>query len=164
MPVIVVGADTPLGDAIVTALLPRRGEVRAFVTDPEAAASLRDRGVKVALGDVSDGSHVAGAALNAFSAVLLADAAADGRERSFAATPEEVATAWAEGLRDAAVTRVIWVDGAGTVPGRIRAAAAESAAVATEGRTPQEIAAAVAALDEAADLAHAGPFNASNTS
>jgi putative NADH-flavin reductase len=152
MPVIVVGADTPLGEAVVAALLPRNGEVRAFVTDPAAAAVLRERRVKVALGDVSDGSHVASAALNAFSAVILSGAATDGRERSFAATPDEVVAAWAEGLGDAGITRVIWVDDAGVVPDRIRAAAAQAAAVATGGRRPEEIAAEIAALDAAANL------------
>ena len=33
MPVIVIGADTPGGEEIVSRLLSREGEVRAFVTD-----------------------------------------------------------------------------------------------------------------------------------
>ena len=41
MPVIVVGADTELGEAIVAALLPRQGEVRAFVSGVEAGLALR---------------------------------------------------------------------------------------------------------------------------
>ena len=105
MPVIVIGADTPLGRATMEELLPRSSEVRAFVTSPEAAASLRSRGVKVALGDVSDGSHVGGAALNAYCAVLIAEAAADDRERAFADNPESVISTWVDGLNDAAITR-----------------------------------------------------------
>ena len=66
MPVIVIGADTPTGHAVVDALLPRRGEVRAFVSDPTEAAALKERGVKVAVGDVSDGSHIGGAATQGF--------------------------------------------------------------------------------------------------
>ncbi|MBA2337931.1 MAG: hypothetical protein H0V96_09280 [Acidimicrobiia bacterium] len=110
MPVIVIGADTPSGRAIVDALLARPGEVRAFVTDPDEGASLRERGVKVAVGDVSDGSHVGGAATRAFCAVAVVTAAGDDRERSFAATPQAVVDAWIEGLIDAAVARIIVVD------------------------------------------------------
>jgi uncharacterized protein YbjT (DUF2867 family) len=109
MPVIVVGADTPLGEAVIDALLPRPAEVRAFVTSPEAVGKLRARGVKVALGDVSDGSHVGGAALNAFCAVLIGEAAVDNRERSFASDPTSVVAAWVDGLNDAAVSRAIFV-------------------------------------------------------
>ncbi len=64
MPVIVVGADTEIGLASIEGLLARQGEVRAFVTDPEVGASLRERRVKVALGDVSDPSHIEAAALS----------------------------------------------------------------------------------------------------
>ena len=152
MPVIIVGADSPLGAAVVAALLPRRGEVRVFVTDPLAATTLRDLGVKVALGDVSDGSHVAGAALNAFSMVLLPDAAVDERERSFAATPGEVVAAWADGIRDAGVTRVIWVETSGVDGAPVRSVAREWAEVTVAGRSPEEIAAEVAALDDAREL------------
>jgi len=109
MPVIVIGADTPVGAAIVEVLATEDREVRAFVSDPAAAGELRRRGIKTALGDVSDGSHVGGAALNCFDAVLVGQAATDGRERSFAADPAGVAAAWAEGLADAGVRRAIWV-------------------------------------------------------
>ena len=84
MPVIVVGADTPVGLSIVSALIEPDREVRAFVTDPDVSASLKAQGVKVALGDVSDPSHVGGACLNCFSAVLVTEAARDDRERAFA--------------------------------------------------------------------------------
>jgi len=110
MPVIVIGADTPVGRAIVDVLIPHVAEVRAFVTDPAEAAMLRERGVKVATGDVSDGSHVGGAAMRAFCAIAVVAAAGDDRERSFAATPQEVVDAWIEGLVDAAVSRIIVVE------------------------------------------------------
>ena len=71
MPVIVVGADTEIGLASIEGLLARQGEVRAFVTDPAVGASLKERRVKVALGDVSDPSHIEAAALHCFSAVLV---------------------------------------------------------------------------------------------
>lgn len=109
MPIIVVGADTPAGRAIVDGLLTREGEVRAFVTDPETADELRSLGVKVAVGDVSDGSHVGSASLRTFAAVLVAEAASDRRERWFAATAAEVYRGWAEGIREAGVSRLIWV-------------------------------------------------------
>ncbi len=151
MPVIIIGADTEVGAAVVESLLPRQGEVRAFVSDPDAAARLKKRGVKVALGDVSDGSHIGAAALRAFDAVLIAEAAMDDRERSFAADKAAVIAEWAEALNDAALHRAIWV-GDGGVPEPIAAAVAESSAVDTTGRDLPDIAAEVAELDEASTL------------
>lgn len=110
MPVIVIGADTAVGSSVIDALLPRDGEVRAFVTDVATGLTLKERAAKVAIGDISDGSHVGGAALNTFCAVVIAEAAIDERERSFAADPAAVVAAWAEGLSDAAVHRIIVVD------------------------------------------------------
>jgi putative NADH-flavin reductase len=109
MPVLVVGADTAPGRRIIEALVEPDREVRAFVTDVEAAPDLRARGVKVAIGDVSDDSHVAAAATNCFSAVLIAEAASDDRERAFAATPEDVLRGWAGAVTSSGVTRAIWV-------------------------------------------------------
>lgn len=109
MPVIVVGADTTRGRALVEGLLEPGREVRAFVTDIGAAAELREAGVKVALGDVSDDSHVQGASMNCFTAVLVTEAARDGRDRSFAATEEQVLRGWADATAASGVTRVIWV-------------------------------------------------------
>jgi uncharacterized protein YbjT (DUF2867 family) len=107
MPVIVVGADTPVGKAIINALIEPDREVRAFVTDPAAAENLKRRGVKVALGDVSDPSHVEGAATNCFSAVLVAAAADDERERAFASDTRTVLEGWADAVKG--VQRAIWV-------------------------------------------------------
>lgn len=109
MPVIVVGADTLLGEEILQRLTQPDREVRAFITDPTAAESLRERGVKVAIGDVSDDSHVSSACLNCFSAVLVDEAAQDDRVRAFAADPDSVITAWATAVAEAGVKRVIWV-------------------------------------------------------
>lgn len=118
MPVIVVGADTAVGRAIVDALIEPDREVRAFVSDLGAAEELRGQGVKVALGDVSDPSHVGGACTRCFSAVLVTEAASDDRERSFAKTPGAVLSGWVEAVQDAQVTRIIWVgEGAIPVPG-----------------------------------------------
>jgi putative NADH-flavin reductase len=152
MPVIVVGADTPLGEIIMDALLPRQGEVRAFVSSPAAAASLKQRGVKVALGDVSDGSHVGGAALNAFCAVLVETAAVDDRERSFATDAAGVLAAWVEGLNDAKVVRTIFV---GPHHGHRASLRSASAVVDPDRLSPPEVAERVAALEDAADLADA---------
>jgi hypothetical protein len=154
VPVLIIGADTPLGPLVVEALSGRDGEVRAFVATPELLDDLRARGVKTALGDVSDGTHIAGAALHAFAAVLLAEAAVDDRERSFADTPEAVYAQWADGLRDAGVTRAIWVADT-PIPEAIAAAVRESATVMIGDRDPSEVAAEVARLDEVADLSSA---------
>ena len=144
MPVIVVGADTETGRAIVDALIEPGREVRAFVSDIASAEALRKGGVKVALGDVSDPSHIEGASTRCFSAVLVTEAAFDDRERSFARTPEAVLTGWVEAVRAASVTRVIWVgDGALSIDG------VEWAAVAL---TEPDIAGRVAELDDARSL------------
>ena len=116
MPVIVVGADTPVGSSIVDALIEPDREVRAFVTDIDDGARLKSSGVKVAIGDVSDPSHVGGACLNCFSVVFVTEAAEDERERAFASDRHTVLKGWAEAARDAAVTRVIWVDALGGLP------------------------------------------------
>ena len=147
MPVIIVGADTRLGPAVIDALTMRDGEIRAFVSAVEELDRLRARGVKTAVGDISDGSHVGGAALHAFAAVLLAEAATDDRERAFAATPDAVYAQWADGLRDAGVTRAIWVSD-DPIPQTIRDAVAETARVRVADRPPSEVAREVAEKDE----------------
>lgn len=150
MPVIVIGADTPMGGAVLNELLPRDSEVRAFVTAPEAVAGLRARGVKVACGDISDASHVGGAALNCFCAVLIQEAAVDDRERSFADDPPAVLEAWIEGLNDAGVTRtiVVWHD---PPAASVEAIESETVVVDPE-RGPADCAVEVARLEDLAEL------------
>ncbi len=145
VPVIVVGADTPTGRLIVDRLVEPGREVRAFVTDHETAAELRRRGVKVALGDVSDDSHVEGAAMNCFTAVLVTEASDDDRERSFASSPAQVLEGWAKAVAASGVRRVIWV-GDGDV------AATETSETATVSPSHPDLADEVAALDSARAL------------
>jgi uncharacterized protein YbjT (DUF2867 family) len=109
MPVIVVGADTERGRALIEGLVAPGREVRAFVSNPEAVAPLKALGVKVALGDVSDESHVQGSLTNCFTAVLVTEAARDDRERSFATSEDQVLRGWASAAEASGVTRVIWV-------------------------------------------------------
>ncbi len=109
MPALVVGADTPQGAKIIDALTQREGDLRAFVSTSEARGNLLARGIPAANGDVSDGSHVGGAAQGAFCVICVSTATHDERERSFAATPEAVVSQWADGLRDAGVARIVWV-------------------------------------------------------
>src|SRR5688572_8869873 len=141
MPMIVVGADTPTGRLILDGLS-RQGEVRVFVTDIDSAQSLRESGVKVALGDVSDDSHVEMASFGCFSAVLIMEAATDDRVRSFARDPAAVFEGWARAVSTAHVQRVIWV-GDRTPP---ETGAPEVAVVDSASR---DVAAQVAALDDA---------------
>jgi putative NADH-flavin reductase len=154
MPVVVIGADTPLGNPIIQALLARRGQVRALVSDPGAAARFKELGVKVAVGDLSDSSLVQLVSRGAFSAVLVAEAAFDGRELAFAADPTALAAAWGEGLNRAGVRRAIWVQDqrAEGLEREIGAGLPEAATVTTQGRTPAEVAGEVAALDDLAEL------------
>jgi putative NADH-flavin reductase len=143
MPVVVIGADTPLGRAVLEAISGRDGEVRAFVTSEAAGTRLRPTPVRVAVGDVSDGSHVAGAAFDCFSAVLIAEAASDDRDRSFLPDPGSVMEAWADAIGEAGVTRAIWVGSPAP-----RETTAETWHVEVEGRRPADIAAQVADLDD----------------
>ena len=115
MPVIVVGADTSQGEEIVSSLASNAGEVRAFITNPDRAEPLRKQGCKVAIGDVSDGSHIQIAAFECFTAVMVSAAASDDRERSFASDPEAVAGEWMEAISDAGIHRLIWI-GSGPLP------------------------------------------------
>ena len=116
MPVIVVGADTEPGRAIVAGMLAPGREVRAFVSDIETATTLKRSGAKVALGDVSDESHVQGASMRCHTAVLVVEAARDGRERSFASTERQVLEGWASAVTASGVIRVIWVGDGDPVP------------------------------------------------
>ena len=109
MPVIVVGADTRIGEAIISTVCRSAAEVRAFITRDTTADRLKELGVKVAIGDVSDSSHVEAAALYCFCAVLVTEAAYDERDRAFARRPDDVLAGWAEAARNAGVRRVIWV-------------------------------------------------------
>ncbi len=109
MPVIVVGADTPIGEAILAEVAEPDREVRAFVSDPSRGAQFKETGIKVALGDISDTSHVSAACLRCHTAVLVCQAAHDGREISFAETSDELLTQWAQAVSEAGVRRVIWV-------------------------------------------------------
>ena len=152
MPVIIVGADTVYGRAAATALTGRDGEVRAFVTDPDSAGPLRALGIKVAVGDVSDGSHIEGAALQAFSAVFVAEAGTDDRERSFASTFDDVVQAWLEAVRAAGVQRLIWIGPDEAPPPLSGGTDVESAAIDTREHNPEEAAAEAVRLDDLARL------------
>ena len=112
VPVIVIGADTPAGMAILEGLAHPDREIRVFVSDEAVSAQLKKRGFKVALGDVSDDSHVETASTKCFSAILIAEAALDDRERAFASTADEVLRGWAKAVVNSEVTRVIWVSDA----------------------------------------------------
>ncbi|HLE38588.1 MAG TPA: NAD(P)H-binding protein [Acidimicrobiia bacterium] len=144
MPVIVIGGDTPAGRAIVHRLTERAGEVRAFVSSADEAATQRSRGVKVAVGDLSDDSHVRAAAAGAFCAVLITEATTDGRELAFAA-PGEVVAGWLRAAEEARVTRVIVVGG---LPGTAPAGISEIRVLPAVDMSAPDLAEAVAALDE----------------
>lgn len=103
------------------------------------------------MGDVSDGSHVGGAAIGAFSAVVVASAAHDDRERHFAPTPAAVFAQWADGLKDAAVGRIIVVGRPDEIPDPdpLAATGAEYIVVEATGRDLTATAAQVAAADAA---------------
>jgi len=142
MPVIVVGADTSPGRAVVDELADPRREIRVFVSDEDDAAAYRERGVKVALGDVSDESHIEAAAGMCFTAVLVTEAAVDGRVRSFSDDAKGVLEAWARAVANAGVRRVIWISDAEPPP-------TDAREVATVSLQDSDLAARVAGLDDA---------------
>ena len=150
MPVIVIGADTPSGEAIVAVLVARGGEVRAFVTNPAVGSSFKGRGVKVAVGDLSDGSHVGAAAFNSFTAVLTEDAASDGRQYDFAVDTAGVLAGWATALREAGITRAIWVGD--PPPSLVVGSAPEVKVVSRANRSELEVAGEVADLNDRKEL------------
>jgi putative NADH-flavin reductase len=109
MPVIVIGGDTAAGLSILEEMIEPGREVRAFVSDAAIGAELKQLGVKVAVGDVSDESHIEAASTRCFTAVLISEAARDDRERSFARTESEVMSGWSAAVAASGVSRVIWV-------------------------------------------------------
>jgi len=147
MPVIVIGADSPLGATIADTLGGRSAERRAFVTAADAADRLRGAGFKVAVGDLSDWTHVEGAAVGAHTAVLVAEAASDGRKMAFAADAPAVVDSWVRAVSDAGVARVILVGAPRPAPPDV-----EWAVVDPDGMPPEDIATEVARLDEAARI------------
>lgn len=147
MPVMVVGADTPVGEVIIEELIDPDREVRAFVSDPSVGVRLKQGGVKVALGDVSDTSHVSAACLRCHTVVLVCDAGRDGREISFATDATELFTQWAQAVSESGAKRVIWVANH-PIP---EAQVPERATVDSD-LSPGEIANQVVDLDDAAAL------------
>lgn len=115
MPVIIIGADSAIGHALIPALRPDASELRLFASDAAAVAEYRDF-AKVAIGDISDGTHIGGAAIGAFCAVVIATAAHDERDRYFAPTTGALFAQWADGLADAGVQRVIVIGTGNEIP------------------------------------------------
>ena len=150
MPVLVIGADTSLGSTLMKTLSTRDGEVRAFVSDAIAGIGLKKLGVKVAVGDVSDASHVGAAATGCFSVVAISEAAIDDRERAFASTAHDLVEAWSEAIADASPQRVIWVQYPNTPGPRLQAP--EVLVVAADGIDLHELAERVAIAEDAASL------------
>ena len=150
MPVIVIGADTPTGVAVVDAVVPNAAETRIFISDASRIDEFKEKDAKVAIGDVSDASHVEAAAMRCFCAVFVIEAASDDRERSFASDPETVVSGWAEAVRGAGIRRVIWV-GTSTDLAAVPATGGEVAHV-TVGTDLSAVAAEVARLEEVATL------------
>jgi hypothetical protein len=132
---------------VIDRLLHPDREVRAFVSDPATADRLKKRGAKVALGDLSDSSHVAGAALRCFTMVLIGPAADDGREIGFATDPAALFRGWVQAAEEARAQRIIWVTDEKTPASLI-----ETAQVRVGDRVLDEIAEEVARKDDAASL------------
>ncbi len=153
---IVIGADTAAGESILAGLgeTHPEHEIRVFVTDETEARRLKGLGYKVATGDVSDDSHVEGAALRCFSAVLVTEAADDDRERAFADTSGEVLRGWARAVAGAGVRRVIWVTDGEPPETKVRE-------VATVSPNDPVLSSRVMALDEMSSLPEGDDYSTS---
>ncbi|MFE2866035.1 NAD(P)H-binding protein [Embleya sp. NPDC059259] len=77
MPVVVTGADQPLGRAVALELADSAGEVRATVRDRGAVGALRAAGIRVAVSDLCDPGRL-GAVLEGAHTVLHLDRGAGG--------------------------------------------------------------------------------------
>lgn len=99
--ILVTGATGTMGGATVEALVKRGAAVRALVRDPEKAGRLRERGVTVVAGDLSDAASVL-AALRGIRRVFLA---IPGNPYQ----PDQLALArtFLEALRDSEVEHVV---------------------------------------------------------
>ncbi len=148
-----------MGEAVVSAIIPAAAEVRAFISDEGRAGGLKARGVKVALGDLSDTSHVEAAALYCFCAVLVTDAALDGRELGFADGAGTVWEGWADAIRNAGVHRTIWVGAKSEFTGGRDSRATPEVAVVADTDIARA-AARVARLEEAQTLPDRNPKDA----
>jgi hypothetical protein len=146
MPLLVVGADHAIGEAIVRQTVAPEREVRAFVTDPARGNELKALGAKVATGDLSDEGHIAAAATRCFAIAFVLDAIVDGRELSFA-EQKAVPGLWAAAAKASGVRRVIWVGPEGPDLNGV-----EVATVDVGDRDPSEVAAEVAAIEDRAVL------------
>lgn len=105
----IVGADTELGLRLARTVTSPDREIRAFVSDPHTADHLRSLGVKVALGDVSDPTHIGAACTGVFTVVFVTEAAHDERVRDFIDNPATLIESWGEAAVEAGARRVIWV-------------------------------------------------------
>ncbi|WP_406282519.1 NAD(P)H-binding protein [Embleya sp. NBC_00896] len=77
MPVVVTGADQPLGRAVALELAAMGGEVRATVRTRAAVGALRAAGIRVAVSDLSDPQRL-GAVLEGAHTVLHLDRGPEG--------------------------------------------------------------------------------------
>lgn len=104
MPVVVTGADLPLGCALVLALAEAGvPDLRAVVRDPRAAAPLRAAGVRVAAGDLSDPLRLGAVLEDAYTVVHL-DVGPDGT-----GDPRETWAWLLEAAEDTGLRRVVTV-------------------------------------------------------
>jgi hypothetical protein len=155
VPAIIIGADTPLGSAIASGIDATDREVRAFVSDPATSADLRALGINTAVGDVSDGSHISAAASGCFTAIIDPTMALDVRERSFSTSPDTTILIWGQGLQEAGVTRIIWLqhDAIPSIPASMRTSSPEFVVIATHGQKPSSVAAEVFRIDDLDEIA-----------
>lgn len=105
MPVVVTGADTPLGALVIDRLVGAGLDLRATVETRAAVAPLVDRGVKTAVSDLVDTERFGAVIENAHTVIHLRGGSADAILRGI---PDVLAA-----LPDSGVERVVTLSGFG---------------------------------------------------
>lgn len=106
MPVVLIGADAPVGSALVPRLIAKGSEVRAVVSGQAVADRLRELGAKVAVGDATNPDLLPAVLRDAHTVCHLVDGLFLGEEEYLpviAGTTE----AAVEAAQEAGVTRLI---------------------------------------------------------
>lgn len=109
MPVVVIGADTPVGRALVPLLRRRGSEVRATIREAEKADPLRALGAKVATDPASDADTLRAILDEAHTVCLLSADLFPPGEESYEETIVERTRSVLGVARKAGVTRVLLV-------------------------------------------------------
>ncbi len=133
MPVVVTGADGPIGRALIPMLIERGSEVRAHVPERRVAEALRRPGVKVAVGEPTDAELLTTVMSDAHTVCHLPAPAVSDSSGEEAVL--DAARSALEAAREAGVSRVLFVSWPGASAGAANAILRVAGAVEDEIRS-----------------------------